>query len=62
MFNSYFADGARAQVPPPGNAMAVFVDEGGQWRGIVRHTLPRGRVEMRLWDHLQNKTIWEETH
>jgi len=62
MFNSYFADGARAQVPPPGSAVAIFIDEGDQWHGIVRHTLPTGRVEMRLWDHLQNKTIWEETH
>jgi hypothetical protein len=62
MFKSYFADEQRAQVPPPGGSLAIFVTEGGEWRGIVRRPLPDGRVEMRLWDHLVNDVLWEETH
>jgi hypothetical protein len=62
MVQSYFYDEHGAQVPPPGALLVVFITEADEWRGIVRHPLPDGRVEMRLWDHLTTGTLWEETH
>jgi len=59
---SYYFEGTRAQVPPPGSAVVVFLAADAELRGFARRPQPDGRVEMRLWDQRRRDTIWEETH
>ncbi len=60
-FPTRFAEGALAQVPPPGGALVVFGLGGEEWRGYSREPLPNGKVVVRLWDHLRGTPIWEAT-
>ncbi len=61
-FSTYFYEEMRAQIPPPGSALVIFTTEGEERLGFVSEPLPDGRVRMRLWDHLRQGTLWEETH
>jgi hypothetical protein len=61
-FSTYFYEELRAQIPPPGSALVIFTTEGDERLGFVSEPLPDGRVHMRLWDHLRQGTLWEETH
>ena len=60
-FRHYFSQRARAEIPPPGSGMVVFVTRGIEDRGFMMRPLPDGKIESRLWAP-RGPTIWEEVH
>jgi len=59
-FETYFFEGAQAQVPPAGSELVVFRTGSEEWKGYVREPLADATVLRRLWNHLASETIWED--
>lgn len=60
-FPTRFADGLRAQVPPPGACLVVLSLGGVERRAYYRDPLDNGKVTSRFWDQLRGETLWEDT-
>jgi len=60
-FPTRFADGLRAQVPPPGGSLIVLSLGGVERRAFYRDPLADGKVRARFWDQLRGETLWEDT-
>jgi hypothetical protein len=60
-FPTRFADGLRAQVPPPGGCLIVLSLGGVERRAYFRDPMANGKVHARFWDQLRGETLWEDT-